>query len=96
MSIGEVMMKRELLNHHPETEVLHHRPETLPHDLVNHQREAEPGPDKILRAIRTKFLIGTKRKLLREPEIPEAPDMKCRTTWIQTEFLFGLLGAGNL
>ncbi len=96
MLIGKVVMKREDFNHHLETEVLHHHPEIFQHDPVNHQREVEFGLDKILQTTRTKFLTRTKRKLLKEPEILEAPDMKCHTTWIRTEFLFGLLGAKSL
>ncbi len=48
MSIGKVVMRREILNHHPETEVQHRHTETLLHGLVNHQREGELSPDKIL------------------------------------------------
>ncbi len=96
MLIGEVVMRREALNHHPEVEVQHRREETLPHDLVNRQKEVELGLDKILRTIRIKSLIGIKRNLPRELEILEAPDMKCHIIWIQTEFLFGLLGAKSL
>ncbi len=66
MSIGKVVMRREVLNHHPEVEVQHRREETLPHDLVNRQKEVELDPDKILQAIRIKSLIGIKRNLLRE------------------------------
>ncbi len=89
-------MRRKGSSHHLEIEVLHHHPEILPHDLASHQKEVEFGQDKILRITETDLLTGTKRNLHREPKILEVPDMKCRTTWIRTEFLFGLLETENL
>ncbi len=94
--IGEVVMRRKGSSHHLEIEVPHHHPEILLRDLSSHQKEVEFGQDKILRVTETDLLTGTKKNLHRELNILKVPDMKCRTTWIRTEFLFGLPETENL
>ncbi len=89
-------MKRGDSSHHQEVEVRLHHLEILLLDLVSHQKEAEFEQDKILRILRTNFQLKIKKDLHRKLEILEVPIMKCRTTWIQTEFLFGWPVTENL
>ncbi len=87
--VGELVMKRRDSSHHQEAEVRLRHLEILPHGPVSRQKGAELGQNKILRISRTNFQPKIKRDHHRKLEIPEAPDTKCRITWIWTEFLSG-------